>query len=60
MKDDYQKHTLNLRRGDWEKLAGYYPDVPTSIVVRKLISTFIDQIEVTGEASLNAAVEIKL
>lgn len=54
-----QKHTLNLRSGDWEALAAYYPDIPTSNVVRMIVSRYVEQIEEHG-ASVNAKVEIKL
>lgn len=57
---DLQKHTLNLRRGDYDAIASYYPEVSTSIIIRRVISAFVDQIEAGGETSINAAVEIKL
>jgi len=57
--NELQKHTLNLRAGDWEALASYYPDIPTSNVVRMLVSRYVEQIEEHG-ASPNARVEIKL
>ena len=58
-KGEWQKHTLNLNPGDWDRLADLCPDVPVSVIIRRLISTFIDQIEKNG-ASINATVEIKL
>lgn len=54
-----QKHTLNLREGDWERLASYYPDIPTSTIVRMIVSRYVEQIEEHG-ASPNAQVEISL
>jgi len=58
-KDDFQKHTLNLRRGDWEKLSTFYPEVPVAIIIRKLVSRYIEQIEARG-GSLDIGVEIKI
>lgn len=39
-----QKHTLNLRRGDWDYLESVFAaqNVPTSIVVRRIISQAVD------------------
>jgi hypothetical protein len=56
--DGLQKHTLNLRVGDMEKIKEYYPDVPASNIIRMIVSRFIDQIEAGAEQTAN--VEIKL
>ena len=42
---DLQKHTLFLRIGDWEKLASFYPTLPTSLVVRQLVSEQVAKLE---------------
>lgn len=41
-----QKHTLNLRAGDWEELDRHYTKrgIPTSSVIRQVISRFVDAI----------------
>ena len=39
---DLQKHTLNLRQGDFEKMAHLFPDVGPSVAVT-LISKFVDK-----------------
>lgn len=57
--EELQKHTLNLRRGDWDALGAYYRDIPVSTVVRQLISRYVDQIEATGTAP-TANVEVQL
>lgn len=57
---DLQKHTLNLFAGDFDKLASYSPDLPAATVIRKLVRRYIEQIEATGENSINPTVEIKL
>lgn len=40
-----QKHTLNLRKGDWDFIEAMYAarGISTSQVVRALISNFVDQ-----------------
>lgn len=43
--EDLQKQTLNFRRGDWEKLAELYPDIPTSVVVRRIVSNIVDNFD---------------
>ena len=42
--DDITKHTLNLRAGDWDFIESIFKPrgVATSIVVRSLISKFVD------------------
>lgn len=54
-----QKHTLNLFPGDYEKLRELYPDVGASVIIRRIVRRFIEQIEVNG-ASIDAKVEIKI
>lgn len=57
---DLQKHTLFLRRGDWEKLASFYPNVPTSIVVRSIVSEQVAKLEakLPSAQGLNAKVDL--
>lgn len=40
---ELQKHTLNLRRGDMEKLRLLYPGQEPSVVLRRIVSGFIDK-----------------
>lgn len=40
---ELQKHTLNLRRGDMEKLRVLYPGQEPSVVLRRIVSGFIDK-----------------
>lgn len=37
-----KKHTLNLRDGDMEALATLFPRFHPSVMVRKIVSKFID------------------
>lgn len=41
--EDLKKHTLNLRDGDMEALAELFPRFNPSVMVRKIVSKFIDQ-----------------
>lgn len=41
--DELTKHTLHLRKGDWDRLATLFPELSTSLVIRKIISNFIDK-----------------
>lgn len=54
-----QKHTLNLYPGDYEKLRTFYPDVGAGAVIRRIVRSYIKQIETNG-TSIDAKVEIKI
>lgn len=41
--EDLQKHTLNLRAGDFEALGELFPDLGPSVALRKIISSLIDK-----------------
>lgn len=41
--EELKKHTLNLRDGDMEALAELFPRYNPSVMVRKIVSKFIDQ-----------------
>jgi len=45
MKADLQKHTLSLRRGDWDYLESIFKPngLPTSVAIRTLVSNFVDR-----------------
>lgn len=42
-KDDFQKHTLNLYRGDFDELRALFPDTEPSTLVRELVRNCIKQ-----------------
>ena len=46
MADPLHKHTLNLRAGDWDYIESIYRarGIPTALVVRKIVSTFVDRL----------------
>lgn len=38
-----QKHTLNLREGDFERLAELHPDLKPAFVIRTLVASHVDK-----------------
>lgn len=48
-----QKHTLNLREGDMDKLRDLVPDLAPAVLIRLIVSTFVDRHE--GVATINLA-----
>lgn len=40
--DDLKKHTLNLRAGDIDTLAQLFPRQNPSVIVRNLVSKYVD------------------
>ena len=44
-KSEIQKHTLNLRAGDYAKMQELFPAKKGGKAIRELISNFIDEIE---------------
>ena len=38
-----QKITMNIREGDFEKLATLFPTMGASVAARKIISAFVDR-----------------
>lgn len=41
--EELQKHTLNLRSGDMKALEELFPRFGASVMVRRIVSRFIDQ-----------------
>lgn len=48
--EDLQKHTLNLRTGDMEALQELFPKIPASVMVRRVISKFVDKVRHVPES----------
>ena len=42
-KTDLQKHTLNLRPGDFAKMGEIFPEMGASESIRTLVSRFVDK-----------------
>jgi hypothetical protein len=61
MKADLQKHTLHLRLGDWDYLASIYKlqGLPTSVVVRTIVSRHVDELR-TQEKAPTVDMEVSL
>jgi len=55
MSDELRKHTLNLFKGDVERLQEMFPDLGAGAVIRRLVRSFIQK----SEAEANARPEIK-
>ena len=50
MKDDsLQKHTLNLRSGDYARLGDLFPDLGAGPAIRQIIANFVDRAEAAAE-----------
>lgn len=56
--DDLQKHTLNLFRGDYDKLQQLFPDTGAGPIIRQLVRGFIVRTE--ADATADAEVEVRL
>lgn len=41
---DLHKYNIRLRRGDFETLQEYFPDVPTNQVIRGLVAAYVDKL----------------
>lgn len=41
--DELSKHTLLLRSGDYERLRELFPEVGAAVIIRKLVSRFLDK-----------------
>lgn len=48
MKNELQKHTLNLFPGDYAKLQQFYPDIGAATIIRRIVRKFVEQIEEHG------------
>lgn len=56
--ENLQKHTLNLWQGDYAKLQQYYPDIGASVIIRRIIRRYVEQIE--AGADVVAEIDVKL
>lgn len=44
-KRNISKHTLNLREGDYDKLRDAFPDVGAAVIIRRIVSKFVDELD---------------
>lgn len=56
--DNFQKHTLNLIRGDFEILQSLYPEVGASVVVRTIVHQFVKKLNSKNEQPPEIEVEL--
>lgn len=42
---ELQKHTLNLFKGDFDRVGEYYPDLGASVVVRAIVRKWLEKQE---------------
>lgn len=42
--ENLQKHTLNLRRGDYAELQRAYPDRGAGPIIREIIARYVDDL----------------
>jgi len=40
--EELQKHTLNLREGDVDTIAELFPNKSPTVIIRKIVSKFVD------------------
>lgn len=48
--DDLQKHTLNLHRGDYQRIQELFPDIGAAVIIRCIVRKFLKQVETEGES----------
>lgn len=58
MPEELTKHTLNLYKGDYDKLAELYPDVGAAPVIRRIIRKYLESLEQPGKSA--PSVEVNL
>lgn len=58
--EDLQKHTLNLYRGDYEKIQQLYPDLGAARAIRHIIRQFLDRCESEATNMPSAPVDFNL
>ena len=51
--EELKKHTLNLREGDMEALAELFPKFQPSVMVRRIVSKFVDQVRNVPEEDVD-------
>lgn len=57
--EELHKHTLNLRKGDMEALETLFPKFPPSVMVRRIVSRFVDKTVAVPEEEI-ATNDLKL
>lgn len=52
--EDLQKHTLNLRAGDLAAIKALFPRQDPSVMVRRIVSKFVDKMSAVQEEPVAA------
>lgn len=58
--EDLTKHTLNLRTGDMEAIGQLFPKFQSSVMVRRIVSKFVDQMRKVPEEPLEPLDDVSL
>lgn len=56
--EELTKHTLHLRAGDFDRLKALFPDIGASIVIRNLVSNFLDRDDADRKVEFKAELEL--
>ncbi len=57
---DLKKHTLNLREGDFDRMALLFPKLGGSVAIRTLVSNYVDKAEAAIPTPKTEVKDIKL
>lgn len=49
MRDELHKHTIFLRKGDYDALASYGGRVKPAAIIRKIVSDFVDKLDAQSQ-----------
>lgn len=60
MSDSLTKHTLNLRKGDFDQLKAMYPEIGAAAIIRKVVSKYVDSMDrpITEEELKSVTIEV--
>jgi len=54
--EELHKHTLNLRAGDMEAIAQLFPGKSPSVIIRRIISRYVDRASVVDEQPVSTPI----
>ena len=57
---DLKKHTLNLRDGDFDRIALLFPKLGGSVAIRTLVSNYVDKVEANTPSPATSVKDIEL
>lgn len=56
--EELHKHTLNLRAGDMEAIAQLFPGKSPSVIIRRIISKFVDNARRVEERHVSTPLDL--